>query len=260
MNGSGEASPRVYRPLVDTPGLFLEFASLVDEGEVTQDVWLDWVKCYGVLGLGHRYVLLGLGDEDAWFTEGYGITSGGPAETFKNFKREALRANLVLRLYEAAISQEGVDGEWLAAMEREIHELGGHVASFEPLPPVRLSEEAILSTIRLEIMRQVEECYPTLHLSSDAELVQGWGFHSLLGAMFLQMTWLTTAKDEQVRWCKRKGCNRIITFEQPAPPKEDPGFKKNARGRYKTRKDKAYCSDRCRASHYYHQKKPMGGR
>lgn len=41
---------------------------------------------------------------------------------------------------------------------------------------------------------------------------------------------------------------------------EDPGLKKNAQGRYRTRKDKTYCSDRCRAFHHYHQKKVRGGR
>src|SRR5215203_5895395 len=38
-----------YQPLA-VHGLFLEFAELADEGEVTLDVMLDWVERYGVLG------------------------------------------------------------------------------------------------------------------------------------------------------------------------------------------------------------------
>src|SRR3954452_25285424 len=49
-----ESPSSIYQPLAAVPGLFLEFAGLVDEGEITQDVWLDWIRRYGVLGFEWR--------------------------------------------------------------------------------------------------------------------------------------------------------------------------------------------------------------
>jgi hypothetical protein len=68
--------------------------------------------------------------------------------------------------------------------------------------------------------------------------------------MYLQMMWLMSAKGDEVRWCKRPGCNRVVDFEQPKPPK-DPGLKKNARGKYKTRNDKEFCGPRCKGKYHY---------
>src|SRR3712207_5293972 len=57
---------RVYRPLVDTPALFLEFAMLVDDpglsaevdAEGNAEVYLEWVHTHGTLGFepssGHK--------------------------------------------------------------------------------------------------------------------------------------------------------------------------------------------------------------
>src|SRR5215218_3962557 len=41
----------VYRPLVDTPALMLEFAELGGQEIVAEDAWKDWTERYGVLGL-----------------------------------------------------------------------------------------------------------------------------------------------------------------------------------------------------------------
>jgi hypothetical protein len=83
-------------------------------------------------------------------------------------------------------------------------------------------------------------------------------FHSLLGAMWLQMSWLFDDKTEQRR-CK--WCGKVILIEPGGMPRY-PGLAKNVRGRYKTRKDKAFCNDRqdksksgCRAKYHYHYEK-----
>ncbi len=246
-----------YCPLAHTPGLFLEFAQLADEGEITREVWLDWLKRYGTLGLGNY------NPERASFIEdARGIALGGPGESFVNFEREALRANFVLRLYEAVHStEEKLDESWVVdrltrLQTTDIYD--GRLQIIKPKMPREVRAWA-LGYVRREVEDQVSECFPTIHLS-DAGFVQGWNFYTLLASMYLQMMMLLLAKEEEVRRCARIGCNKVIAFEQPAPPKEDPGFKKNARGKYKTRKDKAYCSDNCRASHHYHQKKALGGR
>jgi len=82
--------------------------------------------------------------------------------------------------------------------------------------------------------RQViaQECYPTLYRQED-EYRQGWGYRSLLGAMYLQMMQLITTTGE-VRKCKGPDCWRIITFK-PGEPPVNPGFKKNVRGKYTRR-------------------------
>ena len=97
-----------------------------------------------------------------------------------------------------------------------------------------------------------ERYYPELYQEGNA-LFPGLGFKSLLGAMYLQMAWLMSATGE-VRRCRGPGCTRVITFEQPKAPSEDPGLRKNARGKYRTRKDKVFCSQRCKGNWYYHNR------
>lgn len=62
------------------------------------------------------------------------------------------------------------------------------------------------------------ECFPQLYLSYGDAFEPSCGFRSLLGAMYLQMYWLMTAKGEGRR-CKGPGCHKFITFEQPEQPK-----------------------------------------
>lgn len=91
-----------YPPL-QVSGLFLEFARLADEREVTREVWLDWVERYGVLGLNWRdsadMMIIGL--------LGPVCQEGGPYESYRRFVQEAKEANWVLRLFEALASPEG---------------------------------------------------------------------------------------------------------------------------------------------------------
>jgi hypothetical protein len=75
------------------------------------------------------------------------------------------------------------------------------------------------------------ECYPQLWrvVNEARNRTQGFtydfGFHSLLGAMYLQMMWLLTDADN-VRQCERRGCYN------PLPP----GSNKN----------RMYCSSACK--------------
>jgi hypothetical protein len=93
------------------------------------------------------------------------------------------------------------------------------------------------------------ECHPELYQGGH-RYYQGWGFRSLLGAMYLQMMWLMTATGE-VRKCKGPGCNKVITFEYPEPSLEGLG-QKGYRKPYKTRADKEFCSSNCKAKWHYH--------
>jgi hypothetical protein len=216
-----------YRPL-DYPDIFLRFARLVEESSITQEAVLDWVKQYGVLGV-----------DKASGGMGFGNHRGGPSETVSKFEDCAREANTVLRLYEAASAPEGPDVEYLRAC---IVEPGS-----SPEMLSELARDYVRQTVHLRV---AGECYPHLYRQRDGSFKQGWGFKSLLGAMWLQMMWLVTTAEEDIRCCL--WCRRPIDFKRPEQPKEDPGLTKNARGKYRTREDKRFCGGRCRADWNYH--------
>jgi hypothetical protein len=251
-----------YHPLVQTPGLFLEFAGLADDGEITREVWLDWVERYGVLGLNWH------GADESLATQLFGPVSqeGGPNESYKAFVREAMEANWLLRLYESATSLEGPDVSSFSREELEIYGLDGCLRDpYDPNKPIPLTglvaprlkpDEAkkwALETVRDKVLAGIRECYPTLYyFPSERRYIQGWGFHSLVSAMYLQMMWLLTASEDQVRRCALPWCNKVIAYEQPEQPM-DPGSKKNDRSKgYRTRRDKEYCDRDCKGKYHYH--------
>lgn len=239
-----------YRPLAQTPGLYLEFARLADEGEITREVWLDWVERYGVLGLEWRnpneVMLVGL--------FGPVCQEGGPNESYEAFVREARRANWVLRLVEVVGSPEGPD---YAEFIKEAYEVRG--VPFQGQARQMSIDGAKRWALRMiwqEVQEQIRECHPVVHVA-DGRFMQGWGFHSLISAMYLQLMWLLTATGDEVRWCKRPECGKVIAYEQPEQAMAFSGLKKNDRSMgYRTRKDKEFCSNRCKGLyHYYHVKK-----
>jgi hypothetical protein len=239
-----------YRPLVETPALFLEFARLAEGGEITREVWLEWVERYGVLGLDWRT------SNEAMFTGLFGPVrqEGGPKENFRTFVIEARNANRLLRLMEAIESPKGPD---LNSFSKELWDiyglhLPGNIRRMSP------KEARVWGTGEAwhEVEKQIRECYPTV-IPADGGFVQGWGFHSLISAMYLQMMWLLTAATgpnvgNDVRWCKRPECTKVVDYRQPEQPAAL-GTKKNDRSRgYKTRKDKKFCSDLCKGLYHYH--------
>ena len=63
--------------------------------------------------------------------------------------------------------------------------------------------------------------------------------------------WLVSTSEEDIHRCP--WCRKIVTFEpSPEQPEVDPGLGKNARKTYKTRVDKTFCDDRCKAKWNYH--------
>jgi len=251
--------PISYQPLAEIPGLFLEFARLADE-EITREVWLDWIERYGVLGLewddlvrhaARRHLELG-SDLGGFLSEvdqlprgkfGSVLLEGGPRESYQNFVEEARKANGLLRLYEAVTDPEqGPDVELVkGCADRE--GLGHWVRT-----PGAAKTWALGWVSHVVQETVAEDCYPSLYQDGDT-IRYGWGFHTLLGAMYLQMMWLLTSTGE-IR-CKARGCSRIITYEQPEQSLEDLG-RKGYRKPYKVRSDKVFCSKRCKNRQYYH--------
>ena len=196
-------STGMYAPLRDEPDLFVKFASLASKDPSTRDgrydIMLEWIKKYGVLGL--------------LPAEGY---SGSDLRSERDedlflFWFEVDRAAQCMELYEAAtgpgrlLKGSGVPGKTLA--ER------------------RKSAARILSADVNHTLQR--HCYPKLYYQGredsgeTTDVGLSWGFHSLLGAMYLQMAWRITS-----RRCQAPGCNNIIGLHE--------------------RSDKETCSRRCK--------------
>lgn len=178
--GDGLGHPRTYRPLVDTPGLFVAFARLPET--VTEAVLLDWTNRYGTLGPDSR------------------------SETLSRFRQEAHDAKRALRLYEAATGAASPDREAIEEM------LGNH-----ELEPGRYAvgdrasahDYALLEVELIARRRLAEHTYPDLHQRDLGEpFSPAFGFRSLLGALYLQLYYVLTA--ESAPRCQAPECDRLI--------------------------------------------------
>jgi hypothetical protein len=98
---------RMYRPLEDTPDLFLKFARLYDRG-FSEDLALDWTRKYGLLGSSYGWRASDRIETVSSFMEhfvgGTEYCEGGPGTTVTGFWDEVCWAAGTLRLYEAALS------------------------------------------------------------------------------------------------------------------------------------------------------------
>jgi hypothetical protein len=188
---------------------------------------LGWVKNYGILGVG------GI-DSPAY----RGKRRRGCRESVAAFATEVRRAALVLDAFEA-ISSDYPSEMVHNFFRRHVPEL----ASW-PLDEMKGMLAPNLATLINEYVEK--ECYPIFRRTlaqgtPDSLFSMHWGFKSLLGAMYLQMMFYTL-EPGMLRWCKATDCNNIITFEKGTAPKSP---RKGARGKYRTRADKEYCSSAC---------------
>jgi hypothetical protein len=173
---------------------------------------------------------------------------GGPKETVTRFVIEAMAANSILRLYEAATATKRPKLDIIRSyMPEDLR---------EALEPPRWYKEWALTTIWETVGYMVRRhCHPMPYRRRDGAFMIGWGFLSLLGAMWLEMLFLLTAPEEDVRRCQ--WCDRVIDFEQPEQPTAR-AQKINHPGTRKIRKDKQFCDDRHRAAFDYHVRIKQG--
>lgn len=258
-----------YSPL-HTGTIFLEFARLVEdygmdvlalandaatslrsdglEGVVGLPAGLDternrvvalrWTEGYGVLGLTPRRKPGSVG----------GDPRGGEGDTLKRFAYEAWAANVTLRLYEAAT----------APGEPNLEVILDQLPYLEGIKGPETIRKAALESVRNQVEMRLERHSYLRIGSANGKAAAGYGFHSLLGAMWFQASWLF---DDEVEVRRCKWCGRVIAIEPGEMPR-DPGLAKNVRGTYKTRKDKAFCNDpqdktksRCRANYNNYDKR-----
>lgn len=257
----GEEGGSVENKAVDkhaplhAPALFLEFAMLAEEMDVpgislrqdrlesllalpeelntgrNADVALDWTHRYGVLGLTAH------SSAGSWWPD----TRGGEGDTLKRFVYEAWTANTVLRLHTAATASPNPDVEAI----QEILQVSGF------RDPKQAKAEALAEVDEQVQSRLERHCFPQVYRRADGDVLLGYGFLSLLGAMWIQMGWLLAKSEKEIRRCL--WCNKPILFEQGKPP-ANPGLKKNARGKPKTYKNKKFCSNggKCKGLYHYY--------
>ena len=227
---------------------------------------LAWVHNYGVLGLGRNPTstfavagnlghsstqiaaeLLGVPHLGHGGTRAYRMSAeGGKHETVEMFVLEAYEANVVLKLYEAASARtvnvsaisrfmSGMVNDfqlhllrkygWAAKTEREVWSQDEDLAKLWALGVV---ENAVNKKVEQDV-------YPVL-LGERGSYEEGWGFKSLLGAMWLQMRWFMLG-DRKEGFCLR--CGEL--FEK--------------RRRNKVYCDENNCGGRFRAAKQYERKK-----
>ena len=272
-NGAVKTADLIYyRPLVDHADLFLRFARLkLDvpgpvfwpqsltgypfifgdydyrnlETDRNANAAVAWATDNGALGLTPGSPPRGGGEP----LRNGGDPMGGEADTVWRFVVESFIARRTLRLYEAATDPDVVT----------IRNLIGLMPFDESLQFAR--RQALDAVARVVEKMVTDWCHPTLRRRDDG-IVQGWGFKNLLGAMWLQMMWLTTA--DSGRRCQRHGCNRIIAIKKPKleeltyTESYREGKRWHVPHKYATRKDRIYCSDSCKTLASRARKKRKG--
>ena len=129
-------------------------------------------------------------------------------DSFSRFVHEALLANRALKLFEAVTAdQDGPDVETISKLLPEDVDNDPDQA-----------EQAALYAIQAMVEQKVHaECYEQLKPRDEggwrkktmSPFAREWGFSSLLGAMWLQFSWLVTM--DGLRYCAAPGCNRHIS-------------------------------------------------
>jgi hypothetical protein len=222
------STPWVYSPLRE-PGLFIEFARLfdpvnqrIDDDEAAPKV-LDWVERHGVLGDYGPYNVM----------NGEVVSHrSNHRQSVYGFVYHAVRAGKCLGLLEAAKAPDGPHVEKI----REVGVLG--VRGDTPAQLRWSAERAVDSIVDTYLMR--ETCLRRYRLDNGTRF-RGPSFHSLLGAMYLQMSNFRDASTKDIKFCR--WCGDLITFKQSEPPPSD-APKGTRRGKHKTHKNRDFCKEK----------------
>jgi hypothetical protein len=252
-----QAARKNYPPL-SNPELVVNLANLADDS-ITPDAVVGWAEDYGLLASSREEDVLerpGLMGQER-------ICGYGCRESLSGFARAAAEVRTCLRTYEALRRPDDLDLEKLSSEVAPLPE-----DALRPWVRERGHERAWLFGVlgRMIQTRLHEHCYPQFNIYTRGGYPTGtfalsWGFHSLLGAIWIQMAWLLENQDS-VKFCRLHDCRRVITFEPGKSADElgtikdaDGNFKKNARGEYKIRSDRVFCRDRACKQKYNYRKK-----
>jgi len=258
---------QIYNPLSrHSADLFLRFAewpskydmdyqAATAESKKNQEAALRWARTYGVLGVnGPYFTVLGISTaavEDylgrpgpdgsagrGWQNDARG---GYPDESVARFVAEALEARMVRQLYEAATARPKPDHEGIVAlMSSRPEESVGPDIRFSSTreshgnTPIRAHDWA-LSVVEETVQRKLQKHSHLTLTVTNGTYREGRAFHSLLGAIWMQMVYLMCGS---ARVCQLPGCNRILSLEESEPSAQQRA-KSPTR---KTPKHKRFCS------------------
>jgi len=245
-----EEALTLYAPL-RTPELLLEFADLADK-PITAEGIQRWAEIYGLLGLPEHDVVEAIG---SW--KGY-----ARRDSVQDFREAAYVMRSALRAYELAIADEPIAGHKPGMYDHSMPSK----AMPRWMPRWKGDQQWILAYVAGTVQMGLDEhCYPLITTYTDNGLPSGrfslgYGFKNLLGAMWLQMARLLENGGESVKVCRLFECTRLIHFSTgERAPDEIKLEKHNARGKYKTRKNKAFCSGNCKSKYSYRKKAGWAG-
>lgn len=163
------------------------------------------------------------------------------------FKEESQAANETLKLYEAASNPEGPDVDYIKRFGESRSITFEDDSRRRPLNAGAFRDGGLFM-VRILVRRKLrEECFPELDQTKEGTFALSSSFHSLLGAMYLQMAFLmknTTA----ARYCRAPKCNNIISLDAPQETPEEISerqFTKGKRKPQKRRSDKEFCDKAC---------------
>ena len=238
-----------YSPLM-APELVVELANIADN-PITPEVVLNWAETYGLLASSK--------EEDVLEDEVLGVTISGHAcrESVSAFARAAGEVRMCLRVYEALNRDVELDLEGLSSEIGPLpaSELARLMRSWEREPG---HERAWLFGVlgRIIQARLYEHCYPQFNIYTrggypTGRFVLSWGFHNLLGAIWLQIAGMLE-NENSARFCRLPDCRRVITLETGEPSYE---ISVPGRGTYKTRSDRVFCRGRACKQNYHYRKK-----
>jgi hypothetical protein len=252
-----QAARKNYPPL-RTPEVVTALANLADDA-VTPEAVVRWAKEYGLLASSREGDIL---EQPSLIGQGR-ISGYGCRESVSGFARAAEEVRTCLRTYGALREDEDLNLEKLASKLGPLP-----TDAIRPHERKQGHERAWLFGVlgRMIQTRLHEHCYPQYNIYTRGGYPTGryalsWGFHSLLGAIWIQMAWLLENQGS-VTFCKVHDCRRAINFE-PGQSADELGtikdaegnFKRNARGKYKIRSDRVFCPDRSCKQKYDYRKK-----
>jgi hypothetical protein len=136
---------------------------------------------------------------------------GPPEESVANFAFEMWEAHIAWRLYES-VRKGTVDTDAVIEFMSTIDHWEADITAGPSYSWVErdiysrdpeLARRWVLTVVGDAVNRKVENyCYPIMQGDAPGSYKLGWGFRSLLGAMWLQMMFLMH-KDRRCRWCDK---------------------------------------------------------
>ena len=253
---------KIYNPLSrQSADLFLRFAEWADkygmdpdaaaaESKKNQEAALRWARTFGVLGVNRPDSTvvgissaavedyLGRPGPDGRAGRGWeNVAHGGyPNESVARFVAEALEARMVRQLYEAATAGPKPDHEVIASFMSS--QSDGSRPSTRESHGITTDQahDWALTVVEETVQRKLQKHSHLTLTVNRGSYQEGRAFHSLLGAMWMQMLYLMCGS---ARVCELPGCNRILSLDES----DQSARQRTKHPKRKTPKHKRFCSD-----------------